>query len=51
LPGIALTGFGNETDVARSHLAGFVAHLTKPIQAVDLDRVLGEFGRRAKPSG
>lgn len=51
LTGIALSGFGNETDVSRSLLAGFVAHLTKPIQAVDLDRVLQEFGRPPKLTG
>lgn len=31
LVGIALSGYGMETDIARSHEAGFVAHLTKPL--------------------
>jgi two-component system CheB/CheR fusion protein len=29
-PGIALSGYGQEEDIQRSHEAGFVAHLTKP---------------------
>ena len=31
LTGIALSGYGMEEDVARSQLAGFVKHMTKPI--------------------
>ena len=30
LPGIALSGYGQEEDVQRSYEAGFTAHLTKP---------------------
>ena len=29
-PAIALTGFGADSDIVRSHAAGFYAHLTKP---------------------
>ena len=29
-PGVALSGYGREDDVRRSHEAGFAAHLTKP---------------------
>ena len=29
-PGIALSGYGQEEDIRRSHEAGFIAHLTKP---------------------
>jgi two-component system CheB/CheR fusion protein len=29
-PGIALSGYGQEEDIRRSHQAGFTAHLTKP---------------------
>jgi two-component system CheB/CheR fusion protein len=29
-PGIALSGYGQEEDIRRSHEAGFAAHLTKP---------------------
>ena len=37
LPGIALTGFGQEKDVDESRAAGFQLHLVKP---VDVSRVL-----------
>ena len=30
-PGIALSGYGQEEDILRSHEAGFAAHLTKPV--------------------
>ena len=30
LPGIALSGYGQEEDIQRSREAGFAAHLTKP---------------------
>jgi len=40
LPGIALTGYGMESDVAQSVDAGFVAHLTKPIHFDTLERTL-----------
>jgi two-component system CheB/CheR fusion protein len=30
LPGIAVTGYGQEEDIRRSHEVGFAAHLTKP---------------------
>jgi len=38
--GIALTGYGMEQDVARSHAAGFVAHLTKPVSIQSLEVAL-----------
>ncbi len=34
--GIALTGYGMESDVRRSRDAGFTAHMTKPINFQDL---------------
>jgi CheY-like chemotaxis protein len=40
LRGIALSGFGTEDDVRRSREAGFVAHLTKPVDLRRLDEVL-----------
>jgi len=40
LPGIALTGYGMEEDVNRSHAAGFIAHLTKPVSVQALDGAL-----------
>jgi PAS domain S-box-containing protein len=39
LPGIALSGYGTETDVRASRAAGFAQHLTKP---VDLNVLLHE---------
>ena len=42
LPGIALSGFGMEEDVRRSIDAGFVEHLTKPI---DIDMLLAAIKR------
>jgi len=40
LKGIALTGYGMEQDVARSHAVGFLAHLTKPVRVQSLDKAL-----------
>jgi PAS domain S-box-containing protein len=40
LRGVALSGYGMEEDVARSELAGFVFHLTKPIRVQALDKAL-----------
>lgn len=40
LHGIALTGYGMESDIARSHAAGFVVHLTKPLRVQSLDEAL-----------
>ncbi len=42
LRGIALSGFGTEQDQRRSHEAGFVRHLTKPIEISRLSRVIDE---------
>ncbi|MEO6994541.1 MAG: ATP-binding protein [Lacunisphaera sp.] len=38
--GIALTGYGMESDVNSAREAGFLIHLTKPIDANSLDRAL-----------
>jgi len=40
LRGIALSGFGMEEDVARSHTAGFAAHLVKPVDSKQLEQAL-----------
>jgi CheY-like chemotaxis protein len=40
--GIALSGYGMEEDIRRSHQAGFIEHLTKPI---DLDRLRSTIDR------
>lgn len=48
LPGIALTGYGMDSDIARSHAAGFAIHLTKPLRVQSLDEALqriNEIGR------
>jgi PAS domain S-box-containing protein len=37
LRGVALTGYGSESDMARSAEAGFVAHLVKPVSMDALD--------------
>ncbi len=50
-PGIALTGYGMEQDMARTHAAGFSAHLTKPINVQALDHAIAEaMGLPARPS-
>jgi PAS domain S-box-containing protein len=38
---IALTGYGQEEDQARSHEAGFDLHLTKPVDPAALEKLLG----------
>jgi DNA-binding response OmpR family regulator len=41
-PAIALSGFGSETDIARSRAAGFHRHLTKPFSPQLLKRTVEE---------
>ena len=45
VPAIALTGYGMEADVQRSLDAGFVAHLTKPIDFAKLDLMIRQVVR------
>jgi signal transduction histidine kinase/ActR/RegA family two-component response regulator len=40
LSGIALSGYGMDADLVRSRKAGFVAHLTKPVDIAHLRRTL-----------
>jgi CheY-like chemotaxis protein len=40
--GIALTGFGMEDDIRKSHDAGFKYHLVKPIDLNKLDSLIQE---------
>jgi CheY-like chemotaxis protein len=40
LPGIALSGYGMEEDLARTRAAGFVEHLTKPVNVGALERAI-----------
>ena len=42
LNGIALTGYGMDSDIARSHAAGFLIHLTKPLRVQSLDEALAK---------
>jgi CheY-like chemotaxis protein len=41
---IAMTGWGQETDVARAKAVGFDAHLTKPIEFEHLLQILRDRG-------
>jgi DNA-binding response OmpR family regulator len=41
-PGIALSGYGMEEDVRRAHEAGFLRHLTKPVEFGSLLATLRE---------
>ena len=43
---IALTGYGQEADRARTTAAGFAAHLTKPARLADLEQALAEVEQR-----
>ncbi len=38
--GIALSGYGTQNDIDRSRNAGFMLHLTKPVQAKALDMAI-----------
>ncbi len=44
LRGIALSGYGMDEDLRRSHEAGFAAHLIKPVEASELHRLLRTLG-------
>ena len=45
---VALTGWGQETDRARTEQAGFDAHLVKPVRLQDLERVLASKSSRTE---
>jgi CheY-like chemotaxis protein len=45
IPGIALSGFGQPEDLARSHRAGFQQHLTKPIDVARLRAAIEQLTR------
>jgi CheY-like chemotaxis protein len=49
VPGIALSGYGMEEDLRRSREAGFVAHLTKPIDIPALEAVIREVAAAGAP--
>jgi PAS domain S-box-containing protein len=40
LPGIAISGFGMDADVRNSHAAGFLSHMTKPVDVRHLDAAI-----------
>jgi len=42
MPGIALSGYGQENDIEQSRQAGFVGHLVKPISLALLDQELAK---------
>ena len=46
LSGVALSGYGTEEDIRRTMAAGFVAHLTKPVDMNQVRRVLRSFSPR-----
>jgi signal transduction histidine kinase len=43
--GIALSGYGMESDVSRSAEAGFLHHLIKPVNFAALDKVISDIAR------
>ena len=46
----AMTGFGQESDIARSLDQGFDMHLTKPVQLPLLDTLLKQAAERHAPT-
>jgi CheY-like chemotaxis protein len=47
---IALTGYGRESDRQRTQEAGFDLHLIKPVEPLELKRLLDEWAARASGS-
>ena len=47
MPGIALTGYGMESDIERCGDAGFVAHLTKPVDFTQLEEAIRRVAARS----
>jgi DNA-binding response OmpR family regulator len=45
VPGIALTGFGQDEDMRRSREAGFETHLTKPVNLKTLHEAIRKVAR------
>jgi CheY-like chemotaxis protein len=43
LPGVAISGYGMEEDLAQTKEAGFIAHLTKPVNFLQVQAVLNQF--------
>ena len=51
IPGIALSGFGSSADIAQSKAAGFVVHLTKPVDFRRLEDVIERIAAESLASG
>jgi len=51
LPGIALSGFGQETDLQQSRAAGFAAHLLKPVNLPRLEEAIAKITGDGAPEG
>jgi CheY-like chemotaxis protein len=47
IPGIALSGFGSADDIEHSLAAGFVVHLTKPVDFRRLEKVIEQIASGA----
>jgi two-component system, chemotaxis family, CheB/CheR fusion protein len=47
-PAIAVTAYANTADVSKALDAGFDAHLSKPVDAVELSHLIAKLVRRAK---
>jgi signal transduction histidine kinase/CheY-like chemotaxis protein len=45
IPGVALSGYGMEEDLAHSRAAGFLAHLVKPVQFAQVRATLRQIAR------
>jgi CheY-like chemotaxis protein len=45
VPGIAVSAYGMEQDIARSMAAGFIAHVVKPMVLPRLTEILASIGR------
>jgi len=42
---VALTGYGQESDIRKAHKAGFDHHLTKPAGLAEIEEILGSIAR------
>ncbi len=47
LAGVAISGYGMEADLARTKAAGFMAHLTKPVNFQMVQSLLSQFAARS----
>ena len=48
-PAVALTAFARSEDRTRAMLAGYQAHLTKPVEAAELVAVIASLAGRLAP--